>query len=48
MYEIWSLGHQPFEGYNNAKTMESIEKGVRMPPPPGCPKAMYSLMIQCW
>ena len=48
MYEIWSLGHQPFENYSNAKAMEQIDKGMRLPPPPGCPKAVYSLMIQCW
>ena len=22
--------------------------GYRLPPPPGCPKPMYKLMMQCW
>ena len=68
MYEIWSLGHKPFEGYTNQQvnvklvfvvvvliiivsslqTMRLIDEAYRLPPPPGCPKAMYSLMIQCW
>ena len=25
-----------------------IDDGCRLPPPPGCPKAVYELMIQCW
>ena len=28
--------------------MERVTSGYRLPPPPGCPKALYRLMIQCW
>jgi len=28
--------------------MDAIEDGNRLPPPPGCPKAMYGMMIRCW
>ena len=28
--------------------MKEVDRGYRLPPPPGCPKAMYELMIQCW
>jgi len=69
MYEIWSIGHKPFEGHSNnkvciksitcyvcvslciypfPKAMKLVERGYRLPPPPGCPKAMYELMINCW
>ena len=24
------------------------ETGYIQPPPPGCPKAIYKLMVQCW
>jgi len=80
MYEIWSLGHKPFEGYTNnqvgfslgpayglgmglgglqlypsllwiglvLQAMKRVERGYRLPPPPGCPRSMYELMIQCW
>ena len=25
-----------------------IKNGVRLSPPPGCPRAIYKLIIQCW
>ena len=25
-----------------------LEKGERLAPPPGCPRGVYSLMIDCW
>ena len=67
MYEIWSLGHKPFEDYGNMEVrtwfslvdwvvsfssyyqiIQLVSAGDRLAPPPGCPKAVYSLMIQCW
>ena len=48
MYEIWSLGHKPFDAYSNSDCIKLVDEGVRLPPPPGCPKTIYSLMIDCW
>ena len=71
MYEIWSLGHKPFEEHTNLavaisfnllysltgapsiktfymQVVAMIEHGFRLPPPPGCLKSLYSLMIQSW
>ena len=48
MYEIWSLGHKPFEGYSNRDVIRKVDSGFRLPPPPGCPRDIYDLMIQCW
>jgi serine/threonine protein kinase len=48
MYEIWGLGHKPFEGHTNMEAIELVERGYRLPPPPGCPRQVYHLMIQCW
>jgi hypothetical protein len=48
MYEIWSLGHKPFEGFANPETIVMIDEGKRLAPPPGCPLEMYCLMITCW
>ena len=70
MYEIWSLGHKPFESYTNpevcistqhtcSKSYQSdsvisvqafrkVSEGARLPPPPGCPRTVYQLMINCW
>ena len=25
-----------------------VDKGYRLPPPPGLPKELYKIMIQCW
>ncbi|XP_065899891.1 uncharacterized protein [Dysidea avara] len=48
MYEIWSLGHKPFEDCDGKEYLTKITNGYRLSPPPGCPRAMYQLMIQCW
>ena len=48
MYEIWSLGYKPFEECSNAECLKLVDKGIRMPPPPGCPRNIYKLMIDCW
>ena len=59
LYEIWSLGHKltPMkrlltqrstiqrEQYTLPDTL--IKNGVRLSPPPGCPIAIYELMMQC-
>ena len=28
--------------------MKKIDSGYRLPPPPGCPRKIYDLMIKCW
>ncbi|KAL5473077.1 hypothetical protein EMCRGX_G027518 [Ephydatia muelleri] len=48
MYEIWSVGHKPFENRTNDTVLKLLEESYRLPPPPGCPRAIYDLMIQCW
>ena len=29
-------------------TLKLVEVGIRLSPPPGCPRPIYSLMMQCW
>uniref|UniRef100_A0A1X7UA21 Protein kinase domain-containing protein n=1 Tax=Amphimedon queenslandica TaxID=400682 RepID=A0A1X7UA21_AMPQE len=48
LYEIWSLGHKPFETYSNIYALEKVKDGYRLPPPPGSPRSIYKHMIQCW
>ncbi|XP_064386577.1 ephrin receptor 1-like isoform X2 [Halichondria panicea] len=48
LYEIWSIGHKPFEGIRNVDVIETVDSGKRLPPPPGIPKILYELMILCW
>ena len=30
------------------QVMKKVSTGYRLPPPPGCPKAIYDVMIKCW
>ena len=43
IYVCFYLSTYPFP-----KVMKLVKRGYRLPPPPGCPKAMYELMINCW
>ena len=47
MYHV----HIHFTGIKSAcccRSVEMVRNGVRLSPPPGCPRAIYELMIQCW
>jgi ephrin-B len=48
MFEIWSLGCKPFEGKTIREVVQLVTTGYCQPPPPGCPRAMYQLMVDCW
>ncbi|XP_065899783.1 uncharacterized protein [Dysidea avara] len=48
LYEIWSLGYKPFDEISNIEVMEKLDRGHRLPPPPGCSRTIYRVMIKCW
>ena len=48
LFEIWSVGRKPFSCLNNNQTLTLIQKGFCQAPPPGCPRAIYALMVDCW
>eukprot|EP00040_Diaphanoeca_grandis_P003553 m.25202 g.25202 ORF g.25202 m.25202 type:complete len:1008 (+) comp14914_c0_seq1:265-3288(+) len=49
LYEIWTKGALPYgKSWTNMNVMLKVEEGYRLPPPAGCPKAVYQLMVQCW
>ena len=49
LYEIWSIGERPYGStWGNNLVLEYVQKGYRLPPPPGCPRQIYQLMIDCW
>ncbi|XP_062502144.1 ephrin type-A receptor 4a-like [Corticium candelabrum] len=48
LYEIWSLGCRPYGCTPNSEVMSLTDEGYRLPPPPGCSRSMYRLMIDCW
>ena len=35
-------------GMTNAEVLHQVEHGYRMPCPPGCPKPLYEIMLECW
>jgi hypothetical protein len=35
-------------GMTNAEVLHQVEHGYRMPCPPGCPQALYEIMLECW
>ena len=32
----------------NAEVLQQVDKGYRMPSPPGNPEALYAIMLDCW
>ncbi len=32
----------------NAEVLQQVERGYRMPSPPGNPEALYAIMLDCW
>ena len=48
LYEIWSVGEKPFQALNNTDVIARLQNRQCQPPPPGCPRAVYSLMVDCW
>jgi hypothetical protein len=48
MYEIWSVGHKPFEDVDSSEMVRLLHNNYCLPPPPGCPRAVYEVMVKCW
>lgn len=50
--KLWSsynwMHHLLLAGMTNAEVLHQVEHGYRMPSPPGCPKALYDIMLECW
>ena len=49
IWEVFSLGHQPYYGMGNQEVLHGICDGnVRLEKPPGCPEVIYRMMRSCW
>ena len=48
MFEIWSVGKTPFRLLNNSDMIARLQSCQCLPPPPGCPREVYKLMVECW
>ncbi|GLV36492.1 Src oncogene at 42A [Carabus blaptoides fortunei] len=46
--ELVTYGRIPYPGMTNAEVLHQVEHGYRMPCPPGCPAALYDIMLECW
>ena len=48
LFEIWSVGKKPLSKLANNQAMKLLQTGHCQSPLPGCPRAIYKLMVDCW
>ena len=48
LWEIFSLGEDPYPGVTNEEMVTFIHDERRMTCPKACPKHIYGLMVDCW
>lgn len=48
--ELVTYGRLPYPGLTNLEVLQQVEKGMRMTHEslPGCPRALYDIMMECW
>ena len=49
LFEIWSLGDKPWgNDATNEVIVEGLSVGTKLSPPTGCPRDVYSIMVDTW
>ncbi|XP_066030682.1 tyrosine kinase receptor Cad96Ca-like [Pocillopora verrucosa] len=48
LYEIFTVGGIPYEGWSQSTTMKNIEEGYRLPKPEHIDDSLYAVMLNCW
>ncbi|XP_019862227.1 PREDICTED: ephrin type-B receptor 1-B-like isoform X1 [Amphimedon queenslandica] len=48
LWETFSFGETPYDGWDNATIFQRLENGERLHPPRGCPDDLYKIMQACW
>ncbi|KAJ8678681.1 hypothetical protein QAD02_014468 [Eretmocerus hayati] len=48
MWEITSLGQQPYQARDNLEVLHHVRAGGRLPKPLNCPPRLHQLMLSCW
>ncbi|ELW48811.1 Proto-oncogene tyrosine-protein kinase ROS [Tupaia chinensis] len=48
IWEILTLGHQPYPAHSNLDVLNHVQTGGRLEPPRNCPDDLWNLMTQCW
>lgn len=48
--ELVTYGRVPYPAMSNQEVLQGVERGMRMKHEsmPGCPKALYDIMMECW
>lgn len=48
MWEITSLGQQPYPARTNLEVLHHVRAGGRLSKPLNCPSGLHQLMLRCW
>nr|CAD7414046.1 unnamed protein product [Timema poppensis] len=48
LWEIYSMGKQPYYGHSNEEVVRLILQGIMLIPPDDCPTLICELMRSCW
>ncbi|XP_066029968.1 fibroblast growth factor receptor 3-like [Pocillopora verrucosa] len=48
LYEIFTVGGIPYEGWSQSTTMKKIEEGYRLPKPEHIDDSLYAVMLNYW
>lgn len=48
MWEITSLGQQPYPARTNIEVLHHVRAGGRLSKPLNCPLVLHQLMLRCW
>ncbi|XP_066030549.1 fibroblast growth factor receptor 2-like [Pocillopora verrucosa] len=48
LYEIFTVGGIPYDGWSQSTTMKKIEEGYRLPKPEHIDDSLYAVMLNCW
>ena len=48
LYEIWSLGNKPWQGYENEEIIEALSTGHTLSQTVNCPIQVYQVMLDTW
>lgn len=48
LWELFSLGDEPFNGLNQEDIRRLLQRGYQLPPPASCSRQFYHVMLDCW
>jgi len=48
MWEVFTLGKQPYELYDNTQVIEKVSQGYRLYRPQLVSDIIYQMMYNCW